>query len=169
MLFNIGDKVLFKKKKGEGKIISFINSDKVLILDNFGFEVEVALSELIPSSSDYISKESYGEDFLNKDLCIDEEKIQDNNKNSSSRIKIDLHTEKLNHDLEGLSNTEIINIQIRYFEKEINFFRKKNVEELIVVHGIGSGLLKDRVHESLVEYGLRFYLSIDEGSTIVFL
>ncbi len=45
----------------------------------------------------------------------------------------------------------------------------QNKQEIIVVHGIGSGVLKEKTHELLKEYNLRFFLSVDEGSTKVFL
>ena len=42
-----------------------------------------------------------------------------------------------------------------------------NSPKLTIVHGIGTGRLKEEVHRILKDYGLRYYLSQDGGATEV--
>ena len=138
------------------------------MLNDFGFEVKIGVNELISSDGELEGADSYGSNFINKDSKL-EQKEQGSLHGISSKAKIDLHTENLNHDLTGFSNQQIIELQIIYLENSLNNYIKQNKQEIIVVHGIGSGVLKEKTHELLKEYNLRFFLSVDEGSTRVFL
>ncbi len=66
-----------------------------------------------------------------------------------ARSVIDLHIEKLSNDWERLSNFEILTLQLSVFEKYYNLAIAHHQPNLIVVHGIGSGKLRDEIHEIL--------------------
>ena len=58
--------------------------------------------------------------------------------------------------------------QIDYCRKKIDqAIINSTINKLIIIHGIGDGILKQKVHEILQEYSLTYYLSLDEGSTEV--
>ena len=44
-----------------------------------------------------------------------------------------------------------------------------NAQKLIIVHGIGEGVLKKEVHNLLSSFELRYFVSINGGSTEVML
>lgn len=62
---------------------------------------------------------------------------------------IDLHIEKLSDNWRGLSNFEILNIQLNYFEKYYNLAVAHQQPNLIVIHGVGTGKLRTEIHEIL--------------------
>jgi hypothetical protein len=62
---------------------------------------------------------------------------------------IDLHIEKLTDSWKHLSNFEILTIQLKYFEKYFELAVAHRQPNLIVVHGVGSGKLRDEIHEIL--------------------
>lgn len=62
---------------------------------------------------------------------------------------IDLHIEKLSDNWRGLSNFEILNIQLNYFEKYYNLAVAHHQPNLIVIHGVGTGKLRTEIHEIL--------------------
>lgn len=66
-----------------------------------------------------------------------------------ARSVIDLHIEKLSDDWEKLSNFEILTLQLSVFEKYFNLAVAHHQPNLIVVHGIGTGKLRDEIHEIL--------------------
>ncbi|MFP5040817.1 Smr/MutS family protein [Parasediminibacterium sp. JCM 36343] len=66
-----------------------------------------------------------------------------------AREIIDLHIEKLVDDWQGLSNFEILNIQLKEFEKWYDLAIAHRQRTLILIHGIGKGKLKDELHELL--------------------
>jgi hypothetical protein len=66
-----------------------------------------------------------------------------------ARSVIDLHIEKITDNWKGLSNFEIINLQLKEFEKWYYLAVAHHLPEFIVIHGIGKGKLKDEIHEIL--------------------
>jgi Smr domain len=67
----------------------------------------------------------------------------------TARTVIDIHIEKLVHDHTHLTNAEILDIQMKEFEKWYNIAVLKNQPFFIVVHGVGNGVLRNEVHEFL--------------------
>lgn len=66
-----------------------------------------------------------------------------------ARSVVDLHIEKLTDNWKGLSNFEILTIQLKFFEKYYNLAIAHRQPNLIVIHGIGTGKLRDEIHEIL--------------------
>lgn len=65
------------------------------------------------------------------------------------RSVVDLHIEKLTDNWKGLSNFEILTIQLTYFEKYYNLAIAHQQPNLIVIHGVGTGKLRNEIHEIL--------------------
>ncbi len=66
-----------------------------------------------------------------------------------ARTVVDLHIEKLTDDWKHLSNAEILDIQLREFEKWYELALAHHQPTLIVIHGVGSGRLRDEIHDLL--------------------
>ena len=66
-----------------------------------------------------------------------------------ARSVIDLHIEKLNPDWHRLSNFEMLSLQLKMFEKYYDLAVLHLQPSLTVIHGIGSGKLRDEIHELL--------------------
>ncbi len=65
------------------------------------------------------------------------------------RSVVDLHIEKITDDWKGLSNLQIIGLQMRTFEKYYELALAHMQPSLVVIHGVGSGRLRDEIHEWL--------------------
>lgn len=63
-----------------------------------------------------------------------------------ARTVIDLHIEKLMNDWKHLSNAEILDIQLKEFDKWYELALAHHQPNLIVIHGVGSGRLRDEIH-----------------------
>jgi hypothetical protein len=66
-----------------------------------------------------------------------------------ARTVVDLHIEKLRNDWQNMSNAEILDIQLREFEKWYELAVAHHQPHLIIVHGVGSGRLRDEIHDLL--------------------
>jgi hypothetical protein len=66
-----------------------------------------------------------------------------------ARTVVDLHIEKLTDSWKGMSNGEILTLQLKEFEKWYELSMAHKQPMLIVVHGIGSGKLRDEIHDLL--------------------
>jgi hypothetical protein len=78
--------------------------------------------------------------------------------NPAYEMEIDLHIEELIDRHAGMSNGEIIQIQLKYFQKALDQAIAERYRKLIVIHGVGTGRLKEEVRIILSSYNnLRFH------------
>jgi hypothetical protein len=66
-----------------------------------------------------------------------------------ARTVVDLHVEKLTDSWKHLTNFEILTLQLNEFEKYYELSVAHRQPNLIVIHGIGEGKLRDEIHERL--------------------
>jgi hypothetical protein len=91
------------------------------------------------------------------------------------RSVIDLHIEKLTDSWKHLTNFEILSLQLKTFEKYYHLAVAHRQPNLIVVHGIGSGKLKDEIHEILKSkkevksFVNQYHSSFGYGATEIYL
>jgi len=65
------------------------------------------------------------------------------------RSVVDLHIEKITDDWKGMSNFEILTLQLRTFEKYYQLALAHHLPGLVVIHGVGEGRLRDEIHDIL--------------------
>jgi len=166
MDFNIGDRVLFKKENLKGEVVKINSSYKLTVLSSDGFELKVDFKDLVKIEQGTDKAASYGEYTYTKDVDRRTSKSQKRQK-SQTVLKVDLHIELLTSNFYYLDNFEIVQMQLNECHKKIQQAINSNISKLIIVHGIGTGVLKSEVHKLLRNYKLRFYLSKDAGATEV--
>lgn len=82
-------------------------------------------------------------------------KVKDYRSESSKKFEqsfqhiIDLHIEELVPNTKGMSNVEILRIQLDAFEKHIELAIQHHQPLVTVIHGVGKGTLKDAIHDRL--------------------
>lgn len=87
--------------------------------------------------------------------------------------KIDLHINQLVDKVVGLSNTEIVNIQMGTFHRELNTAITSNESSIIFIHGIGNGTLKQELRKAVereyesCDYEDASYKEYGYGATLV--
>ena len=64
---------------------------------------------------------------------------------------VDLHIEKITKDYSGLSGAEILDKQLQKFDETLNTAITSGQEEIVYIHGMGSGTLKKELHTRLEE------------------
>lgn len=65
------------------------------------------------------------------------------------RSVIDIHIEKISDNFFGMDNFQILQTQLAYFEKYYSLSVAHMQPKLIVVHGVGTGKLRNEIHEIL--------------------
>ncbi|PUZ20997.1 Smr domain-containing protein [Chitinophaga costaii] len=63
--------------------------------------------------------------------------------------EIDLHIDKLTEDWKGLTNLEILGMQLNEFQHYLDLAIAHHQPSLIVIHGVGKGKLRDEIHSIL--------------------
>lgn len=66
-----------------------------------------------------------------------------------ARSVVDLHMEKLTDDWQHLNNFEILTLQLKEFEKWYELALAHHLPSFTVIHGVGSGRLRDEIHDIL--------------------
>lgn len=92
---------------------------------------------------------------------------------SPSVIEIDLHIEELHPNIDGMSNAEIIQIQMKHFQFELDKAILRKQKSIVFIHGIGNGRLKSEIRKELKAGGFQFrdgaYERYGAGATEVFI
>lgn len=66
-----------------------------------------------------------------------------------ARSVIDLHIEKLTDNHTSMSNFEMLTLQLKELEKWVDIAVAHHQYELTVIHGVGTGKLREEIHEYL--------------------
>ena len=77
----------------------------------------------------------------------DVSKVKDNL--PPARSVVDLHIEKLTDSWKHLSNFDILTIQLKEFERFYDLSVSHRQPTLIIIHGVGTGKLRNEIHEIL--------------------
>ncbi|MFZ5552038.1 MAG: Smr/MutS family protein [Bacteroidota bacterium] len=176
MAIKAGDKISFLDHTGTGVVVEIYTEKKsALIKTEEGLEVVYLLSKIVkkPGRSEYTSSAAEEEKLLRNKI------LSGKNKNKISKshhgekeMEIDLHIHELVDDLRGLSNTDMLRIQVIQFRKKMAEAIEKRVTKLIIIHGVGEGVLKAEIRHALLDYpnvssGDADYLKYGKGATEV--
>ena len=163
MKFKVGDHVSYLDEEGRGKIISIINERYALVETEDGFDVKYLISNLVLLPDE----KSFRLDGIEHVLSV-QEKVQSEGKmkihedfDRKSRslvsyvkeeVEIDLHIEELIDSHRGMSNAEILSVQMANFKRELNVAIRRKAKRMIVIHGVGEGRLKSEIIRELSEH-----------------
>jgi len=77
-----------------------------------------------------------------------------------ARSVVDLHMEKLSDNWKHMSNFEILTMQLNEFEKWYELAVAHLQQSLVVIHGVGTGKLRDEIHDILkTKKEVRFFIN----------
>jgi dsDNA-specific endonuclease/ATPase MutS2 len=66
--------------------------------------------------------------------------------------EVDLHIEFLRDDHQSLNSDDILNIQLSEFNSCLEDAVISGLEEITFIHGIGNGILRNKIHKTLSQY-----------------
>ena len=178
MNLKTGDKVRFLHEKGEGIIKKVISAHKVVVELTEGLDIEVSLKEIvaIPPVS-LLDIPATSKDETVRDCFIPRNdgkslNIQHSKAHSSTELEIDLHIENITEHPYNLSNSQMLSLQLDYFQDTLEKAVKGHVKKLVFIHGVGNGVLRNSIRTLLKRYeGLEFsdasYKKYGAGATEV--
>lgn len=176
--FQIDEKVGFLYEKGGGIVRSFDANGNIVVEDEDGFERFFPPKELVKiyGSEYHLPENSVAQinedDTISKSQHIIRKERQSGTSRTMDVWEIDLHIESLLDSHMGMSNAEILSIQMKEFRSFYNRARAKHIRKLIIIHGVGSGVLKDDVRLFLdkkdgIEYYDADFREYGKGATAV--
>jgi hypothetical protein len=75
-----------------------------------------------------------------------------NVKRRGETMEVDLHIHELLDRHNGMSNTEIIQVQLQHFERTLRMAELKKVARVVYIHGVGQGVLRAEIRKMIHQY-----------------
>jgi hypothetical protein len=66
--------------------------------------------------------------------------------------EIDLHIEKLRDDYQFLDQSEMVNIQLAYFQQMLDAAIVHQLPKIVFIHGVGNGTLRHHIHKVISKH-----------------
>ncbi|NNM95058.1 MAG: hypothetical protein HKL88_06300 [Bacteroidia bacterium] len=158
MLLNKGDKVRFLYEKGEGIVKKILSGNKVLVELAEGLDIEVKRNELVAVAD--LSLSSL--EIVAKDMPLQAGtgniRGAKSKPHANSEKVVDLHFEIICPDAGYLNNAQKLNLQLNFFQTELDKALRGHLTKITFVHGVGNGVLRNAVRNILKGYeGIEFY------------
>lgn len=130
-------------------------ADKALI-----FPVYKLVDDAQDSEAYMITEKKLSKILFQKSRAVDKPKTSKPHatNNPASEMEIDLHIEEILDDYSNMSNAEIIQVQLKYFQNALDKAINEHFKKLIVIHGVGNGRLKQEVRALIAtNTALKYY------------
>ena len=160
MQFKIGDKVRFLNEVGEGTITEILSENAVMVENEDGFDYQYAISDLVATApkEDYKLEgiehvesvnEKINAESKNKQVADLFKKFNHIEKKDLEIHEVDLHIEELIDSHRGMSNSQILSVQMANFNRELNIAVRQGSRKFIVIHGVGEGVLRTEIRKEI--------------------
>ncbi|NBL64246.1 DNA mismatch repair protein MutS [Flavobacterium sp. NST-5] len=147
-MFKKGDKVTVLDDDFSGEVIS-VNQNRVKIETTDGFVLEFNDSELIlietPLKINF-SVQNINQVLKEKEIPKPRSFVKEKkDKHERGIPEFDLHIEKLVRNKKGMSNHEILTLQLETAQRHVEFAIKNRIPKIVLIHGVGEGTLKTEI------------------------
>lgn len=155
-ILNKGDKVAVLDDAIEGEVIQ-VKGNQIMIQTNEDFLLTYTRDELVIIEED-TSQEWFTNQKISKALSEKAEKSkrsfkkEKKSKKEGFVLEVDLHIEKLVPSSKGLSNFDILNIQMDTAKGQLEFAIRNRMQRMVFIHGVGEGVLKSELEFLLSRY-----------------
>ena len=166
MEFNIGDKVSVLDEDLSG-VIKKMKGTIVIIETRDGFELEFNKTELIKLEADESDHSTFNsistsEILIEKEQSEKKRRLKFTPKKQAKRaLEVDLHIDKLVDSTKGLSNFDMLNLQMDTAKGQLEFAIRKKIQRVVFIHGVGEGVLKMELETLLRRYDQVKYYEAD--------
>ncbi len=164
MVFGLGDYVMVLDEDLSGHIKEIVG-EIITIESDDGFLLSFKASQLVAVE---VKQSLKNELFSHKNLTdVISEKEQLKRKTPSKvkakerfepTMEVDLHINQLVKSSRGMSNHDILTLQLETARRQLDFAIKKRIQKLVFIHGVGEGILKIELEYLFGRYdNLKFY------------
>ena len=160
-LFQIGDRVEVLDEKLSGEVVAVSNSE-ITIESEDGFMMKYAPNELVKISESNTIRVT---NFEVAQIKAEKENTKRKNKQivkskerNAPKMEVDLHINQLVKSPKGMSNHEILNLQMETAKRQLEFAMRKRIQKVVFIHGVGEGVLKEELNFLFGRYdNLKYY------------
>ncbi|MBA4746412.1 MAG: Smr/MutS family protein [Muricauda sp.] len=157
--FSIGDRAEVLDEAIAG-IVQKVDGDRVTLITDDGFPMQYAISDLVKIEG-HISVTNYEVAKIKKEKELPKRRKAPTIKpkeRSAPKMEVDLHIHQLVKSSKGMSNYDMLNIQLDTAKRQLDFAIRKRIQRVVFIHGVGEGVLKEELHYLFKKYdNVEFY------------
>lgn len=156
-MFVKGDKVSVLDDAINGVVLK-VSSNQVTIETDEGFELTFRAHELIliEASGELLNnmaKVNFSSIKKEKEIPKPRSFVKEKKSRKDEFVlEIDLHIEKLVPNKRGMSNYDILTLQMETAQRQLEFAMKNRIPKVVFIHGVGEGVLKAELDFLLGRY-----------------
>lgn len=165
--FKVGDEVSFLNDVGGGNVVEVISDEEVMVESEDGFDIPYPVDELVLVNSRAEQEEAYDsavgvidgyveKGVLNKKEEKKEEEFERKfrhlppiSRKKKDIIEVDLHIHQLVDDDSGMEPHQILDVQMKHFDRMVKMAIRDKRDKIVFIHGKGQGVLKNEIRKSL--------------------
>ncbi len=144
--FKIGDNVEVLDEAIKGKVIA-VSDMGVRLETTDGFEMEYEPSQLVRIEGELkVTNYDVAKIKSSKDTPKKRKKeIVKPKERNAPKMEVDLHIHQLTNSTRGMSNFDMLNLQLETAKRQLEFAIKKRIQKVVFIHGVGEGVLKEEL------------------------
>lgn len=161
MDFKVGDQVEVLDDTTQGIVVK-VDDKQVTVETTEGFLLHFVASELLKiggSSAIKVSNYEVAQIKAEKEIPRNRhsKKLRPKERNAP-KMEVDLHINKLTPSTKGMSNYEMLNIQLDTAKRQLDFAIRKKIQKVVFIHGVGEGILKEELQYLFKRYdNIKYY------------
>lgn len=156
--FKVGDKVEVLDDSIKG-VVEAVKGNRVEVLLEDGFSMEYEASELVKAGG-AIAVTNFEAAKVKTEKEIPKKKLSTvkPKERNMPKMEVDLHIHQLVKSTRGMSNFDMLNIQLETAKRQLDFAISKRIQKVVFIHGVGEGVLKEELNYLFKKYeNLKFY------------
>ncbi|WP_047419678.1 Smr/MutS family protein [Cellulophaga sp. Hel_I_12] len=161
MSFDIGNRVEAMDDTITG-VVEKINGKKITVLSDDGFLLVYDENDLIKIVKDRnLTVSNFEVAKIKAEKAIGKRKnlpVVKPKERTAPKMEVDLHIHQLVPSERGMSNSDMLNIQLDTAKRQLEFAIRKRIQKVVFIHGIGAGVLKEELQYLFGRYdNVKYY------------
>lgn len=149
--FRIGDRVEVLDDTVKG-VVSRVGEPLITVRTEEGFDFEYPPSKLLLRSPETLKSHEIPPVAISDGEARPPEKKRSRKRSKPIPPEIDLHIHQLRDSTQGMSNFEMVQLQLATAKKALDLAIERKTPRIIFIHGVGTGVLKQELRALLRTY-----------------
>jgi dsDNA-specific endonuclease/ATPase MutS2 len=158
-VFQIGDFVETIDDTIKG-VVTGIDKNEIKIESEDGFPLTYMTSELVKVEGEIVVN-NYEIAQIKSEKEIPKKRKSTFSKpkeRNAPKMEVDLHIHQLTPKSRGMSNFDMLNLQLETAKRQLEFAMRKRIPKVVFIHGVGAGVLKEELKYLFGRYeNIRYY------------
>lgn len=145
-VFQIGDFVETIDDTIKGVVMG-IEKNEITMESDDGFSLTYMTSELIKVEGEIVVN-NYEIAQIKSEKEIPKKRKSTSTKSkerNAPKMEVDLHIHQLTPRSHGMSNFDMLNLQLETAKRQLEFAMRKRIPKVVFIHGVGAGILKEEL------------------------